>query len=744
MISPPTEARAPLIPAWLRNAAAIGWRVLAVFALIVVLANLAVILGTVVAAILFGLIVAVLFAPVGTSLRDRGWSRTKTAGTVTLLAILLIGGIVVLLAVAVVPLVPGIVEAIQSGLARLQADASASGQAGQLGDALGQARSNAEAWIGDQLASVASWLATAVTVTILGSILTFFLLQDGDKAWVWAAQALGDRRRDEITSSGDAALTGVGVWLRGTATQAAINAATALAVLSALGVPAALAVSILVFFASFIPYLGALLAMIVLLAVAYASGGPAAAGVIFVATVLVHVLQTSVVAPKVFRGAVRMPRAVVLIALPIGATMAGFVGLFLAVPAVAFAYAVAGSVIDVIGMGVTGPADESASIVPVWLDRVAQWSWRILIGLAFLGVAVLLAIQVPIVLIPVTFAIILAATLSPIYRMLRTRGWTPTSAAGTVTVASIVITTVVVVLTVASLATQMGPVVKAASDGAGRAVAANPQVLAWLQPLVSSSSDFLLQAAQTVLAGSVGLAVVSVIGALLTFDFMRDGPGFWSFATSRLADWRRPEVDAAGGRAVGVLGGYMIGTGAISLFGAATQFVIMAILGIPLALPLAVLSFFGGFIPYIGSILTTLLAFFVTLALGTPQAATIMGVYTIVINVVQGNFVAPLVYGRAVNIHPAIILLAIPAGSALAGIAGMFLVVPFIGVIATTWRTGLLVLGDGPLRPDVGHDGHGSDEEGVATAHNPVGHPAPSRSDTIGGGGGQSADEREV
>ncbi len=705
MIGPRPETRTLLIPTWLSNAAAIGWRVLVVFALIVVLADLAVILGTVVASILFALIVAVLFAPVATRLRGRGWSRTKTAGAVTLLAILVIGMIAILLAVAVVPLIPGIVEAIQSALTRLQADANAGGQGGQLGDALGQARSNAEAWIGAQLASLASWLATAVTVTILGSILTFFLLQDGDKAWVWALQATGDRRREVIMSSGDEALRGVGVWLRGTATQGAIDAATTFVFLSVLGVPAALALSIFAFFAGFIPYLGGLLLMTVLVAVTYASGGLAAAGVIFVAVILVHVLQTSVVAPRVFRGAVRMPRPAVLIALPIGAAMAGFMGLFLAVPAVAFGYAVAGSLIDVIGMDVAGARGESTSIVPLWLDRLAQWSWRLLIGLAFLGVAVLLAVQVPIVLIPVTLAIILAATLLPIYRLLRARGWSPTSAAGTVTVASIVITTVVVVLTVASLATQMGPILKAASDGAGQAAASNPQVLAWLQPLVSSSSDFLRQAAQAVVAGSVGLAVVCVIGVLLTFDFMRDGSRFWSFAISRLAEWRRTEVDDAGSRAVGVLGGYMIGTGAISLFGAATQFVIMAILGIPLALPLAVLSFFGGFIPYIGSILTTGLAFLVTLALGTSQDAAIMGVYTIVFNVVQGNFVAPIVYGRAVNIHPAIVLLAIPAGAALAGIAGMFLVVPFIGVIATTWRTGLLVLGDGPVTVAVVDDG---------------------------------------
>jgi predicted PurR-regulated permease PerM len=63
-----------------------------------------------------------------------------------------------------------------------------------------------------------------------------------------------------------------------------------------------------------------------------------------------------------------------------------------------------------------------------------------------------------------------------------------------------------------------------------------------------------------------------------------------------------------------------------------------------------------------------------------------MAVYTLVFNIVQGNFVAPQVYGKTVSLHPAIVLMAIPAGGAVAGIIGMFLVVPFLGVVATTWR----------------------------------------------------------
>jgi predicted PurR-regulated permease PerM len=146
----------------------------------------------------------------------------------------------------------------------------------------------------------------------------------------------------------------------------------------------------------------------------------------------------------------------------------------------------------------------------------------------------------------------------------------------------------------------------------------------------------------------------------------------------------------------------------VSLFGAATTAIIMVILGLPLALPIAVIAFFLGYIPYIGSFIATGLAFLVTVAVGDTTDIVIMAIFTIVFNIAQGNFVAPLVYGKAVNLHPAVILLAIPAGSALAGIIGMFLVVPFLGVVAVTWRTVLRVIDrpgpDGPdalVRPDV-------------------------------------------
>jgi len=78
-------------------------------------------------------------------------------------------------------------------------------------------------------------------------------------------------------------------------------------------------------------------------------------------------------------------------------------------------------------------------------------------------------------------------------------------------------------------------------------------------------------------------------------------------------------------------------------------------------------------------------------------AIAIMVIFTIVFNIAQGNVIQPLVFGKAVNLHPAIILLAIPAGNAVAGIMGMFLVVPVLGIVATTWRPLLQVIGLPPM-----------------------------------------------
>jgi predicted PurR-regulated permease PerM len=251
---------------------------------------------------------------------------------------------------------------------------------------------------------------------------------------------------------------------------------------------------------------------------------------------------------------------------------------------------------------------------------------------------------------------------------------------------------VVLLLTLGSLVEQAPEVADATTSGAGSLNDALGGHLGIATDAVASGALESLRALASVADAAASVIAVTILSTLLAFYFLRDGGQLWRRVTARLRPESMADVTSAGGRAFDVLSGYMIGTAAISFVGAASQFVIMVLLGLPLALPVFVLSFLLCFIPYIGSFLSTGIAFLIAIAVGSTADIVIMGIWTLVFNIVQGNIVSPIVYGRTVHIHPAIVLVAIPAGAAIAGILGMFIVVPALGIVAATWRTVLAVM----------------------------------------------------
>jgi len=303
-----------------------------------------------------------------------------------------------------------------------------------------------------------------------------------------------------------------------------------------------------------------------------------------------------------------------------------------------------------------------------------------------------------------TVAIILAATLLPAVRILMRRGWTRGQASIVVAVVAWAVVVVFTVLSVIVLAKQGTEIVTTSTKGSSALAGVD-----WPSAIASGFGGGILATIQDVLTGLAGLFVGLVLSAVLSFFVLRDGSRGWVRLTRGLSGWRHDIVDRAGTRAVEILGGYMISTGVLSAFGAGTQFVIMVVLGLPLAAPVAVLSFFLGFIPYIGSFLATGVALLITIAVGSTTDILVMIGWTVVFNIVQGSIIAPLVYGKAVSLHPAIVLLAIPAGGQLAGVVGMFLAVPLLGLIAASWRSVLQVLGDRPPTPSVATDSDASD-----------------------------------
>ncbi|MGZ6272501.1 MAG: AI-2E family transporter, partial [Candidatus Limnocylindrales bacterium] len=645
--------------------------------------------------------VAATFAPWVLALRRRGWSRTRAAAVVTFGAVLVIVAVLLLITLALVPDASAMATSLASGVDALRQFLAQLNLPPEIADRLKDAEQALQGWLSANVQQIAGTLATIVTVAILGTFETFFFMQDGDRAWRWGLQAIGEDRRDVIMASGDDALARVGGYLRGTTVIAAINGISDFIFLVPLGVPLAAPLAVFAFIASFIPIVGGIVATGVILLVAWAQPGLQAVLILLVLITIRNLILGNFVIPVVYGRTVKIHPALVLIALPAGAAVAGAVGLFVAIPLVAFVLSIAGALAAVLDVE-PGRRPRATYYIPGWLDRLAQWSWRILAALLVGAVAVFLSVSFSTVVVSVVLAVILAATLVPFQRWLLRRGWGNGAAAAVVVLGAVVIITLILVLTTVTLLVEATNMVTQGSSGAGSSDSSVGGQLGALVALVQQFGGGLLDIVASVLSGIGTLAVVTVLAILLTFFFLRDGGGWWAKGMTRLSPWRRAQVDDAGARSVSVLGGYMVGTGAISAVGALSQFAVMAILGIPLALPLAVLSFFGGYIPYIGSILTTGLAFLVTVAVGTPTDVLVMGLFTLAFNIVQGNIVAPLVYGRAVNIHPGVILIAIPAASAVAGIMGMFLVVPVLGVIAATWRTVLFIFGNEPPAAEAG------------------------------------------
>ncbi len=689
MTTVPGTAWRGLVPEWLVNLAELGWRVLAIAALLVVLWLVGSFLGTVTASIAVAIVVAAVFAPLVLRLRAGGRSRTAAAGIVWATAILVITGALLVLALAFVPYVAEAAAAIDAGLTEAQSWLADSQLPAWVGAALQDAVSFARSEAGAAAGGIVSAAASAVTVAILSTFLVFFFLRDGDKAWIWLFSAMSDRKRELITSAGDTALARVGGYLRGTTVLAGIIALTDYLFMLLLGVPLALPLAVLVFLAGYIPYFGGIVTTALILLVTYGALG---AGPMVAMLVLMGIRSAVLgyfVRPAVYGRTVRIHPALVLVALPAGYQLGGIVGLFAAVPVTAVILAVASATVAILE-----PDERPAlpSLVPPWLDRAAQFSWRILVVLALVALFVAILLTVPLVVIPVVLATILAATLEPLVRWLMGRGSSRGRAAALTVGGGFLAVSAVLILTFGTLVEQAPEIADATNAGAGSLNASLGGHLGIGGDAVASGAVEAVRSLVSLADAAASIVTVTVLSTLLAFYFLRDGGRLWGRVLARIRPASQADVQSAASRAFDVLGGYMIGTAAISFVGAASQLVIMVLLGLPLALPVFVLSFLLSFIPYIGGFVSTGIAFLITIAVGSTADVVVMGIWTLVFNIVQGNIVGPIVYGRTVHIHPAIVLVAIPAGAAIAGILGMFVVVPAIGVVAATWRTVLAVM----------------------------------------------------
>jgi predicted PurR-regulated permease PerM len=450
-------------PPWLVNLSALGLRVLALAALLVAVGYLAAVLWVVTASIIVSIVIAALFAPYVLRLRNGGRSRAAAAAIVWVVAMLVLIAIVVLLAIVFVPYIADALSWLQAGVEKLQADLAKLQVPPIVGNLVHDLVGLVRQVLTNDGGGLVSAAASVVTVMILATFLVFFFLKDGDKAWVWLFQAASEQKRERITEAGDDALTRVGGYLRGTTVLSAIIAITDFAFMWILGVPVAGPLAVLVFLAGYIPYFGGLVTTALILLVAYAALGPVPVVILLLLIAIRNAILGYTLRPVIYGRSVNLHPALVLLVLPAGYSVAGVIGLFAAVPLTAVVFAVARATVAIIE---PDPPPPLPGLVPAWLDRVAQWSWRLLVAGALASLLLALFVTIPLVLIPVLIALILAATLDPLVTALVRRGRSRGVAAAIAVGGSSLAIIGLIVLAVVVLAEQVGDVATTTQSGA--------------------------------------------------------------------------------------------------------------------------------------------------------------------------------------------------------------------------------------------------------------------------------------
>jgi putative heme transporter len=326
--------------------------------------------------------------------------------------------------------------------------------------------------------------------------------------------------------------------------------------------------------------------------------------------------------------------------------------------------------------------------VPTSLERAAGWSWRLLVCAAAVAVLLTLLWYVRVIVVPTMIALTIAPALTPLAGLMRRlRLERPAAAVALLTALGVVAGLIAIVTT--SVLAQYDELV----DSVSRAV---DDITSWLEgepfnlsfdqaeDLQSSLGDSWGEISSYLASGvqaGVGLLTGFVLAIALLYFVLRDGEELWQWILRRMPPETRPVADRAGRRAWRVLGGFVRGTALIAAIDAVLIGLGLWLLGVPLAFALSVLVFLGAFVPFVGAFFSGLVAVLVAFADEGWEIGLAALVIVIAVQFIEGNFLQPIIQSRTVDLHPAVILLAVAAGASLFGILGAYLAVPVTAVV---------------------------------------------------------------
>ncbi|MBW9110839.1 AI-2E family transporter [Microbacterium ureisolvens] len=373
-----------------------------------------------------------------------------------------------------------------------------------------------------------------------------------------------------------------------------------------------------------------------------------------------------------------------------------------------------GSLLDAVRDRSRVVSTETSAAVPRGLRVATAYSWRLIVVAAAIGVGVWLVIQLKLLVIPLLIAILLTALLWPAFAWMLRRRVPRWLAIVISVVGTIAIVTGLLWLVVWQIMRQWDSVqasTVAAIEQFRQYLIDGPLHLSedQIDDLLAQGFTFLQEQAELLWSGAlaIGSTIGHVItGAVLAFFILlcllADGAGIWRWTLRLFPKKGRPAADGAGRAGWVTVVNYARTQLLVATIDAVGIGLGAALLGVPLAIPVAVLVFLGAFVPIVGAVVTGAVAVFLALVYNGPWIALWMLVVVLGVQQLEGHVLQPLLMGSAVKVHPLAVVLVVAGGAMIAGIPGALFAVPlaaFVNVVAVylaerAWETGARPTGD--------------------------------------------------
>ncbi len=331
--------------------------------------------------------------------------------------------------------------------------------------------------------------------------------------------------------------------------------------------------------------------------------------------------------------------------------------------------------------------------VPPTLRFAADYGLRLLIVIAAAVVGGYILVRLSSVLLPVAIALLLSTLLSPVAGRLKRIGVPSALAAFGVLLAAVLVLILLIGSLVPAVAGQFDELSAGVRAGLGRAttlLVEGPFGLSAQE--VDMRINEALNQARGNLGGLAGRALTGALIAVnvfagfiltlfLTFFFVKDGRQMWEWGVRLVRPEWREDAREMGRRGWKVLRSYVRGVVVVAVVDAVLIGLALLVSGVPLIVPLMLITFLGAFFPVVGAVVAGAFAVLVALVTQGGSTALFMLVAIVIIQQVEGNILYPYLVGPALALHPVAVLLALAAGTVLAGVVGALFSVPIAAVV---------------------------------------------------------------